>query len=217
MPKVNNVVEMPIMDIQKMELVLVGDTPVISHKWSEKAKKQMLDKQMKKAKQGKEAKDPWSDFCNSLYWLDGMPEDPTEEDIMTARFGLPSLQFKLSAVNACSSIDGMTKVLARQTFFINNEFVEIQGGPPEMREDMVRISMGTADIRYRGEFRNWWVRLLISYNHRVISPEQVTNLVNTAGFGVGVGDWRPEKGGQFGRWHVADSVEMANFTQEAAE
>jgi len=36
----------------------------------------------------------------------------------------------------------------------------------------------------------------------MISDEQVVNLVNTAGFGVGIGEWRIEKKGEHGTFHV---------------
>lgn len=40
----------PAINIQTAVIKVVGDSPLIMHKWSEKAKKEMLDKQMKKAK-----------------------------------------------------------------------------------------------------------------------------------------------------------------------
>ena len=46
---------------------LVGDTPLITHAWSEKARREMLGKQTKATKGGKEARDPEADFVNSLY------------------------------------------------------------------------------------------------------------------------------------------------------
>lgn len=61
---------------------------------------------------------------------------------------------------------------------------------------------GTADIRYRPEFKHWRVKLPIKYNADKISLEQLVNLFNLAGFGVGVGEWRPEKDGQYGMFHV---------------
>ena len=71
-----------------------------------------------------------------------------------------------------------------------------------MREDMVRIGMGTADLRYRGEFKNWATTLTIRYIPFAISMEQIINLFNVGGFSCGVGEWRPEKGGSFGMYHV---------------
>lgn len=95
---------------------------------------------------------------------------------------------------------------ARGAFHIQGELVEIVG-EPKPREDMVRVGMGTADIRYRAEFSPWKVRLSLSYNAGALSPEQIVNLFNIAGFGVGVGEWRPEKDGSYGRFHVAQEGE----------
>src|SRR5690242_1310062 len=140
-------ITIPEINIEILPLTLNGISPLICHKWSDKAKKMMLDKQMKKAKTAKEAKDPWMDYCNSLYWLNGMPEKPTEEDILKARFGFPVVGFKSAAVSAVTHVDGMTKVFTRGAFHIDGEYAVING-TPNIREDMVRIAMGTADIRY---------------------------------------------------------------------
>jgi hypothetical protein len=189
-------VVLPPLQIETVNVTLIGDTPLIVHRWSEKAKKQMLDKQMKKATAGKEAKDPERDFRESLYVLeDGL-------------YGFPIIGFKAAAVTACTSIGSMTKVAARQAFHVDGEFAVIEGDEPTMREDMVRVGMGTADIRYRGEFRNWFTTIAVKYNANVMSAEQILNLMQTAGFAVGVGEWRPEKDGQYGRFHVATAREM---------
>ena len=89
----------------------------------------------------------------------------------------------------------------RGSFHIEGELVEIKG-KPNMREDMVRIGMGTADIRYRPEFKEWSVTLPLRYNADKISLDQIVNMFNLAGFGVGVGEWRPEKDGTHGMFHV---------------
>lgn len=93
-------IEIPEIRTQLMKVTIVGDSPLISHAWSEKAKKMILDKQMKKATSGREAKDPWMDFCESLYWLDGMPKKPKDKDIKESRFGFPACAFKAAAVDA---------------------------------------------------------------------------------------------------------------------
>ncbi len=200
-------VELPPMNIQTLDIPIIGDSGLICHAWSSKAKKQMLDKQMKRATTGKVAKDPWQDFCETLYWLDGMPETPTEDDVMNARFGFPAVAFKSAAITAVTSTGGMTKVMARQCFHIVGEYVEILGPTPSMREDMVRVGMGTADIRHRAEFETWGAILRVQHNANVLSAEQVIGLFEAGGFGVGIGDWRPEKDGVNGRFHVAKTGE----------
>ena len=201
-------VSIPAINIQYATISIVGDSPLIVHKWSEKAKKEILDKQMKKAKsKGHDAKDPVRDFIDSLYWLDGEPEEKTEEGFAKAiqngaRFGFPSVAFKASAV-AAGYRSGVTKNLVSMygAFHIDGEFVEING-TPEMREDMVRVGMGVADIRYRGEFKEWNATFQVKYNASAISLEQLVNLFNLGGFACGLGEWRPEKGGAFGMYHI---------------
>lgn len=182
--------ELPRFDLRMFTVKLVGDSPLICHAWSKKARTEMLDKQMKRAKQGKMAKNPEQDFKDSLYPYPG------------GGYGFPVIAFKAAAVDACSHVDGVTKVEARGAFHINGDLVKIQGSEPTMREDMVRVGMGTADIRYRGEFTPWFVEVPIRYNAGVLSAEQIIHLFNVAGFGIGVGEWRPQKDGMHGLFHV---------------
>lgn len=188
-------ITLPRLNIQRITIRVIGDSPLIMHKWSDKAKRMMLDKQMKKAKAAKEAKDPEQDFRDSLY------EHPE------GGYGFPAVAFKSSAVDACSHVDGITKVEARGAFHIVGDMVKVEGEPTP-REDMVRIGMGTADIRYRGEFREWAATLSVRYNASVLSAEQIVNLFNTAGFALGVGEWRPQRDGSFGMFHVATTEEQ---------
>lgn len=170
-----------------------GLSPLICHKWSEKAKAMMLDKQMKKAAKAKEAKNPEQDYLDSLYVI--------EEGV----YGFPSVAFKAAAVRAGTYAD-MTMTFLRGAFHVSGELVVIEGVPTP-REDMVRLNGKTADIRYRGEFADWSAAVPVELNSSVLSVEQLINLFTIAGFAVGVGEWRPEKNGQYGRYAV-DTVEV---------
>lgn len=204
------------------EVTIVGDSGLIVHAWSEKAKKEMLDAQQGKAKgKKKEFKNPVADFIRSMYWLDGMPNIPdgaTEEEAEEifneaikkgARFGFPAVAIKKAAVSAAYR-QGITKdkVSANGSFWLTGtedpEFVEIESEePPVMREDMVKIGMGTADIRYRGEFKNWKCKCRISYlKDGAFSLENIIAMINLGGFSCGLGEWRTEKGGISGAFHV---------------
>ena len=211
------VVEIPKIDIRFLTITVEGDTPLIMHKWSEKAKKQILDNETGKPKTKKhEIKNPVADFINSMYWLEGEPakEDLETEESATqafinaiqngARFGFPSVAFKEAAV-AAGYRAGVIKnmVTMRGAFHIDDEFVEIHG-TPEMREDMVVVGgqNRSADIRHRGQFKEWSATFEIKYNAGVVTPEQLASLFNIGGFACGIGEWRIEKGGQFGAFHV---------------
>ena len=73
------IIEIRPLNIQRVPIHIVGDTPLIVHAWSEKAKRQMLESQMGVAKgKKKEAKNPVEDFINSMYWLSEKPGEYTE-------------------------------------------------------------------------------------------------------------------------------------------
>ena len=205
-------IEIPQMNIQNFTLSLVGTTPLISHAWSQKAKKMILNKQLKKASTGREIRRPAYDFAESLYWLsekpdlEGLPDEECQrilaEVIPKSKFGFPVLAFKASAIDAGyqqGSLD--KKTTARGAFHIQGEFAVIEGIPTP-RTDMVRIGMGSADITFRAEFKSWRTTLPITYNASAISIEQIVHLFNLGGFANGVGDWRPAKDGSFGRYRV---------------
>lgn len=208
------VIEIRPIEIKKVTVRIVGDTPLIMHAWSVKAKRMMLEAQMGVAKgKKKEAKNPVDDFIRSMYWLTPMPEDGTMESFEEAiangaRFGFPVTAFKQAAISAAYRMGwAKDKMSMRGAFFIDsdeNGMIEIHSDTPEMREDMVKVGMGTADIRYRGEFKNWYADLTISYNaNGQYSLENIVNIINAGGYVCGVGEWRPERDGQNGMFHVA--------------
>lgn len=200
-------------EIQRAKIKIVGDSPLIVHAWSEKAKKMMLDAQTKATKtKGKEVRDPYDDFIQSLYWLEGKPEESTVEAFGNAvnngaKWGFPVGAIK-QAGNAAAYRSGWVKnqMQLRGSYFLQTEFgemAEIKGSIPEIREDMVRIGMGSADLRYRGEFKNWYMDLILEYNASGdMSLEQIVNVINAGGYIVGIGEWRPERDGTFGKYHV---------------
>jgi hypothetical protein len=66
--------------------------------------------------------------------------------------------------------------------------------------------MGAADLRYRPEFRNWKCVVELEIDAELLQAGDVLALIGRAGFGVGLCEWRPEKGGEFGRYEVDPDV-----------
>ena len=201
------------LDIKVAQVRIVGDTPLIVNARSENAKKMMLDAQQKTTKtKGKDIRDPYDDFINSLYWLEKKPEKSTVEDFEQAvkdgaKWGFPVGGIKQAGNSAAYRLGWVkNQMQLRGSYFLKSEFgemAEIKGSIPEIREDMVRVGMGTADLRYRGEFKNWYMDLILEYNASGdMTFEQIINVINAGGYTVGLGEWRPEKDGTFGRFHI---------------
>jgi len=235
--KKTELIEIKPLEMTEVNVRIVGDTPLIMHAWSAKAKREILYKEVFGKTLGKETREPIKDFCSSMYWLTPMPEEFDEETVFeavkTARFGFPVTAFKQAAISAAYRM-GWTKdkMSTRGCFFIEpdassyysgdlevdlarkaidiipnvpraEQLVEIHSDTPLMREDMVRVGMGSADIRYRGEFQNWSCNLKIKYNtNGAYRLDQILNMINAGGTVCGIGEWRPERDGQYGLYHI---------------
>jgi hypothetical protein len=206
------IIEIRAMDLKTIPIKIVGDSPLIVHAWSEKAKLMMLGNQTKETKtKAKEIRDPYDEFVNSLYWLTEKPKstpDAFDKAIKNgAKFGFSALAIKLAGNSAAYRMGWVKNQMAlRGSYFLKSEYgdmAEIISDPPIMREDMVRIGMGSADLRYRGEFQNWSMNLTLEYNASSnMTLEQIVNVINAGGYVCGLGEWRPEKDGSFGRYHI---------------
>ena len=212
----------------RMPVRLVGDSPCITHNWSEKCKKMMIETMTEPGKKIKvrQAKYPFDEFARGLYWLTEMPvekiiDDCTHEEVEVvteelfekaiaegARFGFPANSFKQAANSAAYRMGWVpNQMVLRGSYFLNAEdggfLVEIKGDKPMMREDMVRVGMGSADVRYRPIFEHWYCDMILEYNASgAMSLDDILNCINAGGYAVGVGEWRPEKDGDFGRFHI---------------
>ena len=193
-----------------LHIPIVGTSPLIMHNWSQKAKQQMLDAQQGR-KKVKEIRDPAADYEASFYRIasDGEP-----------RYGFPVLGFKSATIGAARFYDkSVTMTMLRQCLFFtglmtkadNQQLVEIIANDPDdphMREDVVRLGQGSTDLRYRAEFSSWEATLRVTYVESALSKASVLSLIDAGGMGVGVGEWRPQKGGEYGTFALDSEREV---------
>lgn len=175
---------------------IVGTTPLIVHQFSAKAKQIMLDN-MQGRKRPKENKDPDAEYEAAFYRLaDG-------------GYGFPVDAFKQATVGAARFYDKSVSMTAlKQFLFMSGELgddgrglVRIEGEPIK-REDVVRVGRGGTDLRYRPQFSAWSTTLKVVYITSALTRNSVLSLIDAGGMGVGVGEWRPERDGNFGTYRV---------------
>lgn len=184
---------------------LVGTTPLIVHRFSEKAKRQMLDN-MQGRKSPKQAKDPQAEYEAAFYRLgDG-------------GYGFPSLAFKAATVGGARFYSGVTMTALKQFMYLRGEvgddgraLTRIEGDPI-MREDVVTVGRNGSDLRYRPQFSEWTATLEVTYVTSALTRGSVLSLIDAGGMGVGVGEWRPEKDGDFGTYRVDPAREVEVVT-----
>lgn len=199
-----------------IHLKIEGTSPLICHKFSMKAKRMILDKQMGRSSRKKAPRNPDEDFIGSLHFIGQSPEtiEEWEAKKKTWRYGMPADALKASAVRG-AKLGDVAMTDSRTMFFVEPEsgqhdnLVEILSDePPFPRQDHVRIT-NTSDVRIRGTFENWSANLRITYHARACTSEQVVGWFNAAGVCVGIGEWRPlgrASSGVFGRFKVVEAT-----------
>ena len=186
-------INIPRPNIQLLTIRIKGTAPLIFHKWSEKAKKMMLDKQMKVANKGREIRNPEQEYKDSYYY--------NSEN----KISIPAISIKQAMVGAARNIEGVTMTLLRGAIFVVGDkdgLIPLTYKEERMRTDTVTVGMRGADLRFRGEVIDWETKFVIKYNADVLSAAQVINLLAIAGFACGIGEWRPEKNGDKGTFEV---------------
>ena len=114
-----------------LEADIVGVTPVIPHRWSEKSLRMMRDKQMSATsapRARKEPKNPEEEAHDSCYWLEVKGEDGT----ISTKGAVPATAFKAAMVGACRFYEGITMTQAKLLFYVEGE------GPDQLVPDQRR-------------------------------------------------------------------------------
>ena len=162
----------------KVKIRSLPGSSLITNPLSEKATTGIKEKQLKKGKIAKEAKNPEELFQAALYRINGT-------------YGFPAAALKKAMVSAANIAD-LPMTMAKKAFFVMGDIVQFtKCAKPKMREDFPRLPNGSIDWRIRAEFDSWEMEHTILYNANYISAEQIVNLIDLAGFHCGFGEMRP--------------------------
>jgi len=185
--------------IKEVVIPIKGISPLITHAWSQKSIKMIEDKQAGVAKNKKhDLRKPVEEYEAGKH-ISSQGWD-----------GFPAAGFKAAMIRGAKMI-GMVMKDTQTSFFIKaddeiTQLVRIYGDS-QLRKDMVRVGMGSSDIRYRPEYIDWEANLTVEFNEGVISLDQVYQLVKAAGYGCGIGEMRPEKTKfNYGRFALAQEL-----------
>lgn len=170
-----------------------GTAPFVQNKFSNKARKKMLDdmarsKAEKKAKSERPPRDYEDDFLQAQH-------------VSTAGWiGIPCSAFRAAMIDACRTV-GLVMTKAKMSVFVLPDGFDrdegtplvriISDAPPERTESLVRNDNGGADIRIRPMWRDWSAAVTVEFDADMITPDSVVNLLDRAGRQVGVGEGRP--------------------------
>lgn len=173
--------------------------PLVMHKFSEKARQQIKDKQEHNATGPRRAKDAEECFQGAIHLMPGAKATDKHPEV-----GMPAACFRKAMIESAGQC-GMKRPQVRGAVFVVADaegLVRISYKTIRMRQDAVRLPTGVADLRYRPEFLDWSAVVRVRFDESLISAEQVVNLMARAGLSNGIGEGRPQKNGEWGQWEV---------------
>lgn len=189
---------------QTITLRAIGASPLMMHRFPEKARKQIEEKQTAKdaTRAKRQPKDYDREFNDAKY-------------VSTAGWeGIPTRMFRASMINACRLVNGLTMTLAKDVIRVDGHgrdrndsesLIRIHG--KSVRDTRpVRLESGVADMRNRPRYDDWYCDVSISFDADKLTANDVANLFARAGLQIGIGELRPHGansfGGDFGTWTV---------------
>lgn len=192
--KTENTVEVVTVSQPRMEIFrqrIVGTSPYVQLRFSEKARTKMQEQQEagSTAKKGatREPRDFDEDYEGAMH------RGPSGEH------GIPASAFRSAAISACRTVN-FKMTLAKLGLFVESDFVDPRDGTPLVAIEgepkpltlPVRNATGVADLRCRAQWLEWAATIRIRYDADMFKVADVVNLLARIGAQVGIGEGRAD-------------------------
>ena len=190
------IIRIPPPNFETALFTIRGDTKLVIHKFSEKARKGIMEKQMlgSRAKKGQKLK----------------PRD-FEQEYEDAKYvynnngnswcGIPAVAFRNAMISACKIV-GFYMTKGKLAIFIepdgfdtldNRPLVKITKGKPHRHDDYGRLPDGTPNLCSRPMWDEGWEAVVrVRYDADMFSRADISSLLMRAGLQVGIGEGRPD-------------------------
>lgn len=197
-PEVNN---------QELEVEIIGRTPLLIKRFDEKTQEGIEMKQAGTASRAKAPRKPVEEYERARI------KNDAGVDCVRA------IWFK-KGMAAMGGYFGIPRGNVEQGVYVLGDLIPIKfsGKKPIMNTSRVRVGQGAmakTSLAYRPEFPGWSCKLRIGFDAAVLTPHQVVSLLTHAGAKNGIGEWRPQKGGDFGRFDVLPAGASKKLIEQA--
>lgn len=187
---------------------IAGDSDLILNKMNDISTRMLVDQRKDKAKT-LEKPNKWEQIITSIHWLNGKPvefsENTLQEKLQSdvpciSGFGLKK-SFEQAVVR--NEIDSYSTKFSASMNIIGrgDNLIPIHFSEHHVDEKLMSPKRGAPILVYLNRFSGWSAEFQISYLETTYSLEQIVNIINLAGFGLGIGSGRTSG---YGRYHVTN-------------
>lgn len=180
-------------NIKRMVFRIEGTAQFVQLKFSQKSRDTMMARMStpaaaKKTKAARSVRDYGAEFIAAQHIaVDGWN-------------GIPAAAFRTAMIDACRTV-GLAMTKAKMAVFVIPDGFDAEDGTPLVRltssaapeklESHVRNDTGVADVRIRAVWREWTADVMLEFDADMVDTSSVANLLNRAGWQVGIGEGRP--------------------------
>jgi hypothetical protein len=200
--KKEDVIEIKKLNQSSMKVKIIGTSPYLYHSISDRSAYELLIPKVKSRRLIDRKLIPKhivdEEYVNSTYRDKRMTE---------SYLHLPARQIKAAMRQAAFDSPGTaSKAGIGRLAWVDPEKAPMYG-VPQLHLTTVRQSgpARTPDIRTRAILPEWCCEFVVSYFKPHLTSKVVLTLLANAGVLMGVGDWRPEKGGRMGRFTIVST------------
>lgn len=204
--KKDKVISVESIKIQHATIFIEGDGDLVLNKMNARNERVLTADDRKKIK---EVPNMWEDIITAIHWRDGYPVNDTYNEL-TEQHLYDMLQNNAPCITGfglkkswCQSVV-RNEIDTYATKFDNAVNVVSGLVPIKFAEHIVDRKLmapkrGAPLPVLLNRFSGWSAEIPITYTEHVYSLEQIVNIVNMAGFGIGIGSGRTSG---YGRYHV---------------
>lgn len=193
-------------------IFIEGDGDIVLNQMNARNTRALMADDRKKIK---EVPNVWEDIITAIHWRDGIPCEDTYtecskemyEDMLEhnapciTAFGLKKSFGQAVVRNEidkyATKFDNAVNVVA------SKGLVPIQFTMASIDEKLMSPKKGSPVVVRLNHFSGWSAAFRIDYTDHVYSLEQIVNIINLAGFGLGIGSGRTSG---YGRYHVVNVI-----------
>ena len=200
-------IEIKRIETKQVTVKIVGDGDLILNKMNDVSTRQLTGQRKNKAKD-MEVPNEWEQIITAMHWRDGKPTDFSENGLINA------LQNNAPCITAFGLKKSFGDAVVRneidkyKTKFDNSLNIVAKGNLIPIKftehyvdEKLMAPKKGSPVLVRMNRFSGWSAEFTIQFTENVYSLEQIINIINLAGFGLGIGSGRTSG---YGRYHVEE-------------
>lgn len=217
--KEDNVIELTPMSVKYATVSIEGDGDLVLNKMNAPTVRALMNDDRKtQSMWEKQNENRWEQIITSIHWRDGIHTKGDNSDgLATNRECSEEMLDEMLRENApCITAFGLKKswcaavvrngIDAYSTKFDNavniiadRGLVPIRFTKYSLDERLMTPKKGAPVVTKLSHFSGWSADIHISYTTHVYSDTEIVNIINYAGFGIGIGSGRTSG---YGRYHV---------------